>query len=360
MGAAGHPRVGLVLGFILAVGVGWLFSLWHHPYGLPSRRVRPARRGVLLMNPLSGGGKVIRFDLVEEARRRGIKPLLLEQGGDLRELAETAVADGADVLGVAGGDGSQAIVADVARAHDLPFVCVPAGLHNHFAIDLGLDRNDIMAALDGFGEAVERRIDLAVVGNRVFVNNATLGLHNSAFTDNRNADRQREAELTTAGAMGPELASQADGGLRFDGPDGIPVAAADLVLVSNNPYLTRRPAGGGTRPRLDSAQLGVVVIRRSRPGEDPAAGYGAVASAAEPGTGAAALPDVEEWSTSTFRMESPDPIPTDLDGETMHLPPPLEFRILPGALRVRIPRSAPGATRTRRGFRDALRGKLRR
>jgi diacylglycerol kinase family enzyme len=334
--------IGLVLGFVVAVGVGWLFSVWHHPgqYGRGGRRVRPARRGVLLLNPSSGEGKVLRFDLVEEARRRGIEAVVLDEGEDLRELAEKAVASGADVLGVAGGDGSQAMVADVARAHDVPFVCVPAGLHNHFAIDLGLDRNDVMAALDGFGDALELRIDLAAVGNRVFVNNAALGLHDTALTANPSEDRRREAQLATAGSPGPELADPTGGGeLRFDGPDGVRRAAADLVLVSNNPYLTRRPGGGGTRPRLDSAQLGVVVIRRSRPDD------------AEAGT--AAQPDVEEWSAATFRTDCTAPIQADLDGEALELPPPLEFRILPGALRVRIPRNAPGATRihTRRTLR---------
>lgn len=337
--------VGLVAGFILAVIVGWLFSLGRHRnrYGRPGRRVGPARQGVLLMNPFSGGGKVLRFDLAEEARRRGIKTVVLGQGEDLRTLAEDAVADGADVLGVAGGDGSQAMVADVARAHDLPFVCVPAGLRNHFAIDIGLDRNNITAALDGFGDAVERRIDLAAVGNRVFVNNVTLGLHDSTLSADPFADRQRDAELAGAGAVGPVATEPAGGELRFDGPDGVPRAAADLVLVSNNPYLTRRPGGGGSRPRLDTAQLGVVVIRRSQPGDDSDA----------------ALPDVEEWSAATFRMEATDPIPTDVDGEVTHLSPPLEFRILPGALRVRLPRSASGASRTRPSVRTALRRKRR-
>ena len=123
--------------------------------------VGPARRGVLLMNPWSGGGKVERFALEDEARRRGVTPIVLRRGDDLRTLAEHAAEQGADVIGMAGGDGSQALVADVARRHDLPFVCVPAGTRNHFALDLGLDRDDVAAALDAYGTAVERRIDLA-------------------------------------------------------------------------------------------------------------------------------------------------------------------------------------------------------
>jgi hypothetical protein len=122
----------------------------------PGVAVGPATHPVLIMNAKSGGGKVERFQLVEEARRRGIEPIVLAPGDDLRQLAEQAVARGADVIGMAGGDGSQAAVAAVATAHDVGFVCVPAGTRNHLAMDLGLDRDDLVGALDAFEAAVER------------------------------------------------------------------------------------------------------------------------------------------------------------------------------------------------------------
>jgi diacylglycerol kinase family enzyme len=153
--------------------------------------VGPARRGVLLMNPRSGGGKVERFALEDEARKRRFTPIMLRCGDDLRTLAEQAAEQGADVIGMAGGDGSQALVADVARRHDLPFVCVPAGTRNHFALDLGLDRDDVAAALGAYGTAVERRINLALLGDRVFVNNASLGVY--ATIVRSDAYRGREA-----------------------------------------------------------------------------------------------------------------------------------------------------------------------
>ena len=95
----------------------------------------------------------------DEARRRGVTPIVLRRGDDLRKLAEQAAEQGADVIGMAGGDGSQALVADVARQHDLPFVCVPAGTRNHFALDLGVDREDVVGALDAFLDGGERRVE---------------------------------------------------------------------------------------------------------------------------------------------------------------------------------------------------------
>ena len=112
-------------------------------------------------------------------------------GDDLLQLAEQAVADGADVLGMAGGDGSQALVASVAMRHDVAYVCVPSGTRNHFALDLGLDRSNVVEALDAFTDGVERTVDLGRVNDRVFVNNASLGVYAQSCSRARTATRRR-------------------------------------------------------------------------------------------------------------------------------------------------------------------------
>ena len=208
-------------------------------------RARQPEHPVLIMNPRSGGGKVERFQLVVECRKRGIEPILLEPGDDLRELAEDAVRRGADVLGMAGGDGSQALVASVAAQADLDYVCVPAGTRNHFALDLGLDRADVVGALDAYADARERHIDLAEVNGRTFVNNASLGLYAQVVQ----APEYRDAKLRTAAAVLPSLlgpdARPLD--LCFSGPDGVQHDTAHLILVSNNPYQLA-PTGGEWAP----------------------------------------------------------------------------------------------------------------
>ena len=181
-------------------------------------RARTPEHPVLIMNPKSGGGKAERFQLATECRKRGIEPVLLEPGDDLRELAEDAVRRGADVLGMAGGDGSQALVASVAAQAGLDYVCVPAGTRNHFALDLGLDRADVVGALDAYADGLQRWIDLAEVNGRTFVNNASLGLYAEVVQ----APEYRDAKLRTAAAMLPDLlgpdARPLD--LCFTGPDG--------------------------------------------------------------------------------------------------------------------------------------------
>jgi diacylglycerol kinase family enzyme len=300
----------------------------------PGTSVGPAIRPVLLMNPRSGGGKVERFHLVQEARGRGIEPVVLGPGDDLRRLAEQAVAHGADVLGMAGGDGSQALVAGVAAAHSVAFVCVPAGTRNHLAMDLGLDRDDVVAALDAFGAAVERRIDLGLVDEQVFVNNATMGLYAKIVQSPAYRDHKVDTALELLpGLLGPHAAPF---DLRFVGPEGTEHQSAHLILVSNNRYELSHPEGFGSRRRLDAGILGIVAARLQSPGE--AAGLAQLQA-----SGPTRRPaDWLEWTDTSFQVRSGQPVEVGVDGEAMLLNPPIRFRIVPGALRVRIPPQAPG------------------
>jgi len=300
----------------------------------PGTVVGPAVRPVLLMNPRSGGGKVERFHLVQEARRRGIEPVVLAPGDDLRRLAEQAVARGADVLGMAGGDGSQALVASVAAAHDLGFVCVPAGTRNHLAMDLGLDRDDVVGALDAFGVAVERRIDLGRVADQVFVNNATMGLYAKIVQSPAYRDHKVDTALELLpGLLGPHAAPF---DLRFTGGDGTEHHSAHLILVSNNRYELSHPEGFGSRRRLDAGTLGIVAARLEAPSE-------AARSAQLQASGPTRRPaGWLKWSDTSFEVRAAAPVEVGVDGEAMLLDPPIRFRIVPGALRVRIPPQAPG------------------
>jgi diacylglycerol kinase family enzyme len=226
---------------------------------------------------------------------------------------------------MAGGDGSQAIVAKVASELDLPYACIPAGTRNHFALDLGVDRNDVVGALDAFVDGGERRVDLAEVNGRVFVNNVSLGLYAEAVQ----REGYREAKLRTLLDTVPDVAgpdSKASS-LHWAGPHG--EGAGVALLVSNNGYRLGRPLASGTRPRLDAGQLGISVLG---------------ASDARGGRSAPRLPPTEQWSEERFAVEADEPVAAGIDGEAVVLDPPLDFRVLPGALRVRIARRHPGAS----------------
>jgi diacylglycerol kinase family enzyme len=338
-GSGGPLALLLAVGLALLGGIATKHALGRDLPALkssptPGTPVGPAARPVLLMNPKSGGGKVERFDLVEEARRRGIEPVVLAPGDDLLQLAERAVDGGADVIGMAGGDGSQALVATVAARRDVGFVCVPAGTRNHLAMDLGLDRGDVVAALDAFGEAVERRIDLGLVGGRVFVNNATVGLYAKIVQSPAYRDRKIGTALELLpGMLGPDAVPF---DLRFTGPDGTEHASAHLVLVSNDRYELGSGEGFGSRRHMDTGALGIVAATFRSSSE--------IARMVESAASGRAWrpPGWVEWADDSFRLQSAQPVEIGIDGEAMLLDPPIEFRTLPGALRVRIPLQAPG------------------
>ncbi|WP_131749537.1 diacylglycerol kinase family protein [Frankia sp. Cppng1_Ct_nod] len=342
--AAGITTMIVVIALVVASGLGARAAFGRHrPSGI---QVPPARHGVLIVNPRSGGGAAGRHHLIDEAQRRGVVTMTLTPGHDLRTLAENAVTDGADVIGMAGGDGSQALVADVARRHDVAFVCVPAGTRNHFAVDLGLDRGDVAGALDAFGGAVERCIDLGQIGDRVFVNNASLGI----YAEIVRSDAYRDAKLGTVTDMLPGLLGPTGTppDLRFIGPDGTPEPTADVLLVSNNAYHLRSLNALGTRPRLDAGELGVVAVRVDRARDVPAL------VALESVGALHRFHGFRQWTSQALRVDSSGPVSVGVDGEALQLTPPLEFRSLPAALRVRIPPHAPGVTAARPGVLAAL------
>jgi len=288
---------------------------------------RPPLRPVLFYNPKSGGGKAQRFHLPDEARARGIEPIELRPGDDLWDLVRGAVDGGADGLAMAGGDGSQAVVAAIASEHDLPYACIPAGTRNHFALDLGVDRDDVVGALDAFVDGGERLVDLAEVNGRVFVNNVSLGLYAEAVQ----REGYRDAKLRTILDTLPEALGPEGRGLdlRWTGPGGHQHSSGAAILVSNNRYRLGHAVGSGTRPRIDDGLLGITVAgsptgrgERHRLPQRP----------------------WREWSAPNFEVEADDGIAAGIDGEATVLESPLRFRIRPAALRVRIARGHPGAS----------------
>jgi diacylglycerol kinase family enzyme len=300
--------------------------------------VGPATNPVLIINPKSGGGKAAKFDLVAACHERGIEPVELSIGDDLLELAERAIAGGADAIGMAGGDGSQALVASVASRHNIPHVVIPAGTRNHFALDLGLDREDVLGALDAFHDGVEHRIDLATVNDQVFVNNTSVGLYAKIVQ----SPEYRDAKGATTAAALPDLlgpnAPPLD--LRFTAPDGTDVDDAQIIMVSNDPYDLHRLTGLGTRERIDFGVLGIVAARISNAAEF--ARFVGLEATGHPQR----FPGWIEWTAQHFEVDSSGPVDVGLDGEALTLTPPLVFETKPGALRVRLPRHAIGRSPT--------------
>jgi diacylglycerol kinase family enzyme len=291
----------------------------------------------LLVNPRSGDGKAARLGLMDAARSRGIRVHVLQPGENAADLTREAIVNGADAIGAAGGDGTLAMVAAVAIDGQVPFMCVPIGTRNHFAADLGLDRSRPLTALDVVDQRQARKVsvDLGVVNGRLFLNNVSLG----AYADLVSEPGYRANKIGTAHAILP---------LTFRGqreplqitvrlPDGRSYADAVVLFVANNPY-SPSPLESGARPRLDSGELQVSLLR-ARTGKE-------IVSILR--SGGRVTPGAEtwaQWTTRSLLVESAQPqVAAGIDGESVTLNTPLEFRNMPKALQVLVP----GVPRRRR------------
>ncbi|CAN5178172.1 diacylglycerol kinase family protein [soil metagenome] len=264
-------------------------------------------RRTLFVNPQSGNDEPTVEDLKSAARAFDVRVHVLAEDDDLGTLARE---EDADVLGMAGGDGSLGAVAQAALERDLPFVCIPWGTRNHFAGDVGLDGDDPLGALAAFRDGVERRVDVGRVGDRVFLNNVSLGNY-ARLVHRRERRRQRREAFARMRAL---LISLKDHRRmeRFV-VDGQPVRAS-VVLVANNEYKLDL-FSIGARERVEEGTLSIYAargLRRLRWTERKAAHV--------------------RIETRGGRVRAA------VDGEPAHLESPLELRIEPGALRLLVPR----------------------
>jgi len=289
----------------------------------------PARHPYLIMNPRSGGGKVERFDLKRKAEALGAEVFLFGGSGpvDVAEVARHAVAGGADLLGVAGGDGTQALVAGIAAEHGLPFVVISAGTRNHFALDLGLDREDPAACLGALTDGVELRVDLGKINGQTFVNNASFG----AYAEIVETPAYRGDKMGTTLNLLPDLMQGQRGAHLRVRANGTRIDAPQALLVSNNPYGTGDIAGLSRRARLDGGVLGVVGVTVRTAGQAVDLLRGSRAD----GVSVLATKEIE------VTADAPQ-IPVGVDGESILMSTPVTCTVSPGALRVWVPRVRPG------------------
>jgi diacylglycerol kinase family enzyme len=318
----GFLRLLLVLG---AGALGWHVAArvaFRPEVALPP--AEPPHHPVVLINPRSGDGRAARVGLAAAARERGFDTVELQPGDDLATLVRDRIDAGADAVAMAGGDGSQAVAAAVASGADVPYACIPSGTRNHFALDLGVDRDDVVGALDAFVDGGERVVDLGEVNGRVFVNNVSLGVYAEAVQqEGYRASKVRTLLSTVPVSLGASGGSQ---DLRWVTPGGRTLHGAAVILVSNNQYRLSGAAGAGTRPAVDQGVLGITVVdpplagesRRRRP--------------------------VRQWTVRDFSVGSRRPVPAGVDGEATVLDAPVTFSIRPGALRVRVAARHPGAS----------------
>ena len=304
-----RPRLG-ILAAVLVAGAASTVAVWWsrrrpHLPAAPVKRVRP-KHPVVIINPLSGDGKAKRYGTADAAESLGLETVTFEKGECLQQLAHDAVDRGADLLMMAGGDGSLAAGAEVAMQRDVRFACIPVGTRNHFAMDLGLERDDPVQALNAGIDGVEIDVNVGHVGDHVFLNNVSFGIYAKAIGDPNY--RQHRVESVADATKDTVEGDRDQHGLAVQTPSGETRDQIDLLLVSNNPYRFIGPPDYGGRATLDTGRLGVVLAG----GEESARGHD--------------HPAMEQWSTPTVTVQSrANTIDAGVDGELVTLDVPVEM-----------------------------------
>lgn len=314
-------HVKLIVGVTAVAGVGvFAYTMWRrrqpHLIAAPVARVS-SKHPVLIINPGSGSGKAKKIGLASAAAGLGIETIVRKKGERIPALANAAVDRGADHLMIAGGDGSQARVANVATKRGVAFSCVPSGTRNHFAMDLGLDRSDPKKALSAAFDGVEFKVDVGRIAKRLFVNNVSFGVYADALTDPDYRQHRAKSIANAATASAERL----EKGLSVTAPDGTVHDNLGMLLASNNPYRYVGAPDFAGRAALDTGTVGVIMADRSAVGPS-----------------GIKRREIKEWTTPKLTVESAEKkIPVGIDGSLHKVKAPIDVEIDHAALRVVLP-----------------------
>jgi len=269
---------------------------------------------------------------LEKAGIHGMIELL--DGEQLAKRAEQLVAAQSRLIIVGGGDGTVSAAAGAAAGSSTVLGILPMGTLNHLARDLGISFN-LAEAAAVIAAGKMRQIDVAELNGRIFVNNSAIGLYPLMVIDRHSQEKRlgRSKRLAMLVASARTLARFHHHRLTLtvNGNDK-EVVETPLLFVGNNDYKLDMPAAG-RRQKLDEGHLSVLVMAdKGR--------AGMIAAVLRALVGRARPDDMERIdAVETLRVTGRRAhYSVAMDGETLRLGPPLEYRIRKRALRVMAPR----------------------
>jgi YegS/Rv2252/BmrU family lipid kinase len=256
----------------------------------------------------------------------------LIEGGDCAVRCKAIAERGDPLLIVGGGDGTIGAAASALVGTDTRLGILTLGTLNHFARDLGIP-TDLDEACALIAKGGDRRVDVAEMNDRIFINNSAIGLYPLMVVD-RDVQRRRLGRSKRLAMLVASLRTLArfnhqrltltvnDEKARVDTP---------LLFVGNNNYRIDLGAPG-QRERIDDGQLCVMVMRKKTRGGLIAASIRALFNRSRPDD-MVYLDGVERLRVGSQRSQ----LAVSLDGEVVSSAPPLDYRIRKKALRVIAP-----------------------
>ena len=286
----------------------------------------------VLVNP--GAGDEQSSALAETLKSAGLDASVEEiEGKDIAKRTAELARRGDPTVAVAGGDGSISAAAGALAGTDTALGILPLGTLNHLARDLK-SPFDLEAAAEILANGKRRKIDVAELNGRHFVNNSAIGIYPLMVVDRESQQHRlgRSKRLAMLVASFRTLVRFHHERLRLlVNESESELIDTPLLFVGNNDYRLALPAAG-KRDRLDDGRLCVLVMRKKGVPGLLAATFRALVGLTRPDD-MIQIEDVTRLRVSSSRHE----IEVSLDGETQCFEPPLDYKIRPLALTVIAP-----------------------
>ena len=289
----------------------------------------------IVLNPTSGVMRrpSLRDEIDELFREAGIEAHVraVANPDDTPATARAALDARPAILIAAGGDGTVSAVADAVAGTPTPMGVLPLGTLNHFAKDAGIPI-DLKKAVQTIAAGHTRQVDVGRVNDRIFVNNASLGVYPS-FVESRDRflDQGRSKLSALARATADVLRREGEMVIRLQGDCTRVLARTPFVFVGNNEYLAEGLSMGG-RTRLDAGLLHAYYAPPVRTRDLPKLFGQALFGRARRDRALRSMAAHELWIDTFTRT-----IPVACDGELLTLSSPLYYQSWPRALTLLCP-----------------------
>jgi len=259
------------------------------------------------------------------------------QGAEIGKQAVDAAKGDADIVVAGGGDGTICGVATQVAKADKVLGVLPLGTLNHFSKDLGVPQN-LADAVEAIAHGKEVAVDLGSINGEIFVNNSSIGLYphivKQRESQQHRLGRSKWHAAFWATVRSFRLSPLIEVRTIVDGREI--VERTPFVFIGNNVY-EMNLYHIGARKKMDEGNLFVYALTegsrrrllrfmaktltgRAKQGEDFRGGT------------------IDSITLTTHRKK----IAVARDGEVGYMMTPLEYKILPGALRVLVPQKAMG------------------
>jgi len=282
----------------------------------------------------SGGTASALGDKLEETVRQAFAgqaiALHLVEGKDIADTVRKCA--NADVVAIGGGDGTQGSAAAILAESDARQLVLPLGTRNHLAKQLGMPEK-LEDAAKAAATGNEEAIDLAKAGDRVFVNNASIGIYTRLV---RERDKRWGPKwLGTIPATWTVLRTLRARPLLLVVDGEKRRVVTPLLFIGNNRYSL--DAGSvGQRESLSDGVLSLFAVEHKSAAALLAFAVRALFGRADPERDFCELAAAKE-----IVVEGAGPIEVAFDGEVERMQLPLTFAIMPGALKVLVPAGEP-------------------